>query len=73
MLEIEFNTLRLLPELANIFAVSLEQLTGITKMPAKRGAASTLERQIDQINQMSRSKQKFIVEMLDTMIKQQAS
>jgi hypothetical protein len=40
-------------------------------MPAKRGLASTLQWQIEQIGLMPRSKQKFITEMLDALIKQQ--
>lgn len=63
----------MLPTLAKIFAVSLEQLVGIEAMPAKRGPASTLQRQIEQISMMPRAKQKFISEMLDALIKQQQS
>jgi hypothetical protein len=40
-------------------------------MPAKRGPASILQRQIEQIGQMPRAKQKFIAEMLEALIKQQ--
>jgi len=61
----------LLPTLAKLFAVSLEQLIGIDNRPAKRGPASTLQRQIEQIGLMPRSKQKFITEMLDALIQQQ--
>ncbi|MGX5174223.1 helix-turn-helix domain-containing protein [Aliikangiella sp. IMCC44653] len=61
----------MLPILARLFAVSLEQLTGLETTPAKRGPASTLQRQIEQIGLMPRSKQKFITEMLEALIKQQ--
>ena len=61
----------MLPTLAKLFAVSLEQLTGMVATPAKRGPASTLQRQIEQISLMPRSKQKFITEMLEALIKQQ--
>jgi len=44
---------------------------GIDKQPAKRGPASVLQRQIEQIGLMPRNKQKFITEMLEAMIKQQ--
>ncbi|MCX2796542.1 hypothetical protein OQJ62_16670, partial [Microbulbifer thermotolerans] len=40
----------LLPTLVNLFSVSLEQLLGMEKMPAKRGPASALQRQIEQIS-----------------------
>ncbi len=61
----------MLPRLAKLFAVSLEALTGMEKLPAKRGPASILQRQIEQIGFMPRAKQKFITEMLEAMIKQQ--
>jgi len=61
----------MLPILAKLFAVSLEQLAGMETTPAKRGPASTLQRQIEQIGLMPRSKQKFITEMLEALIKQQ--
>ena len=44
---------------------------GVTKLPAKRGPASILQRQIEQIGTMPRAKQKFITEMLEALIKQQ--
>ena len=61
----------MLPVLAQLFAVPLEQLMGMDKQPAKRGPASVLQRQIEQIGLMPRNKQKFISEMLEAMIKQQ--
>ena len=61
----------MLPILARLFAVSLEQLIGMEATPAKRGPASILQRQIEQIGLMPRSKQKFITEMLEALIKQQ--
>jgi len=63
----------MLPKVAKLFAVSLEQLTGIDQQPIKRGPASTLQRQIEQIGLMPRGKQKFISEMLEALIKQQQS
>lgn len=63
----------LLPTLARLFAVSLEELIGMEKLPAKRGPASTLQRQMEQIGSMPRAKQKFITEMLEALIKQQQS
>lgn len=63
----------LLPTLAKLFAISLEQLVGMQKLPTKRGPASTLQRQIEQVGLMPRTKQKFISDMLDALIKQQQS
>jgi len=61
----------MLPTLAKLFAVPLEELVGMEKRPAKRGPASVLQRQIEQIGQMPRAKQKFITEMLEALIRQQ--
>lgn len=61
----------LLPTFAKLFAVPLEQLVGMESLPAKRGRASTLQRQMEQISNMPRSKQKFITEMLEALIQQQ--
>jgi transcriptional regulator with XRE-family HTH domain len=61
----------MLPILAKLFAVSLEQLIGQEATPAKRGPASTLQRQIEQVGLLPRGKQKFISEMLEALIKQQ--
>lgn len=63
----------MLPTLAKLFAVSLEELIGLEKLPAKRGPASILQRQIEQIGRMPRTKQKFITEMLEALIKQQSA
>tara|TARA_B100000508_G_scaffold131558_1_gene119786 strand:- start:135 stop:527 length:393 start_codon:yes stop_codon:yes gene_type:complete len=61
----------LLPILAKLFAVSLEQLLGSDDKPAKRGPASALQLQVEQILSLPKSKQKFITEMLEALIKQQ--
>jgi len=63
----------MLPKLAKLFAVPLEQLMGVEQLPAKRGPVSTLQQQIEQITLMPRAKQKFIIEMLDALIQQQRS
>ena len=63
----------MLPTLAKLFAVPLEQLIGMQALPNKRGPASTLQMQMEQIHSMPKSKQKFITEMLDALIKQQQS
>ena len=61
----------MLPTFARLFAVPLEQLIGIKELPAKRGPASALQRQMEQINALPKGKQKFISEMLEGLIKQQ--
>lgn len=61
----------MLPTLSRLLAVPLEQLVGIEALPAKRGPASVLQRQMEQISSLPKGKQKFITEMLDALIKQQ--
>lgn len=53
----------------SLLLVPIKQLTGVVQQPVKRGPASTLQRQMEQIDQMPRGKQKFISEMLDALIK----
>ena len=60
-----------IPTLAQLFATTADELVDIQKPPQKRGPASTLQRQIEQIALMPKAQQKMIVQMLDAMIKQQ--
>ncbi len=62
-----------IPTLAKLFGISTDELLGVTKTPIKRGPASTLQRQMEQVSAMPKSKQKFITEMLEALIKQQQS
>ncbi len=62
----------MLPTLTTILGVSVDELIGApAKAAAKRGPASMLQRQIEQIGLMPRAKQKFITEMLEALIQQQ--
>lgn len=62
----------LLKPLARVLEVSIEELLGDPAPAAKkRGPRSRLHRQVEQISQMPRSKQKFIGEMLEALIQQQ--
>jgi predicted transcriptional regulator len=61
----------LLPVLAKLFAVPVDELIGIKESNAKRGPASVLQCQIEQVALLPRTKQKFVMEMLDTVLKQQ--
>jgi transcriptional regulator with XRE-family HTH domain len=60
-----------IPVLVKLFGISSDALLGLEGKPAKRGPASTLQRQIEQVGMMPRTRQKFISEMLDALIKQQ--
>ena len=63
----------MLPKIAKIFNVSFEELLGTKKVTAKRGPVSALNRQVEQIRLLPRTKQKFVMEMLDTVIRQQGA
>jgi transcriptional regulator with XRE-family HTH domain len=62
----------LLPQIASTLAVSLEDLIGKKDaQPARRGPAPKLQQQIERIQQLPRAKQRFVIEMLDTVLAQQ--
>ncbi len=60
-----------LPVLAETLAVSLEELIG-TERPAakKRGPAPKLQQQIERIQRLPKSQQRFVMQMLDTVLQQ---
>jgi transcriptional regulator with XRE-family HTH domain len=61
----------LLPQVAATLAVSLEELIGNKDVqPAKRGPAPKLQQQIERIQKLPRSQQRFVMQMLDTVIAQ---
>lgn len=64
-----------LPTLATLFSTSIDELMGKSDnaTKGKRGPASTLQRKIDQVSQLPKAKQKFVIEMLDTVLNQQAA
>ena len=62
----------LLPILTKTLEITVDELLEEAPKMAKSkcGSASTLEKQIEQISQLPRAKQKFVMEMLDTVIQQ---
>ncbi|KHN49681.1 helix-turn-helix domain-containing protein [Pectobacterium fontis] len=60
----------LLPQLAQILNLSLDELLGLStpRRSGKRGPASRLEQQIEIISQLPRTKQKLVSEILDNVI-----
>ena len=60
-----------LPVLTKLFGVSADDLLGLMDKPSKRGPTSKIQRQVEQINNLPKGKQKFISEMLEALIKQQ--
>ena len=58
----------MLPKLAEIFAVPVDELLGIENTAAKRGPIPKLQQQIEKISALPKTKQRFVMEMLDTVI-----
>lgn len=64
----------MLPHLAVLFGISIEELIGIPESATKkRGPTPKLQQQMERITQLPRTKQKFVMEMLDTVIQQSAT
>jgi len=60
-----------LPTLARSLGVSLEELLGEDAGAAKRrGPAPKLQQQIERITQLPRAQQRFVMQMLDTVLAQ---
>ena len=61
-----------LPTLASLFEVSVDELLGKESqaVKGKRGPASKLEKQLERVSSLPRSKQKFVIDMIDTVIQQ---
>lgn len=68
----------LLPRLARALGVPIEILIEEDAMPSsaqgrsRRGPPSRLEQQLQRISQLPKARQKFVVEMLDTVLAQHA-
>lgn len=65
--------LGLLPRLADFFEMSLDELlTGqpSTARPGKRGPVSRLQQQLMAVSSLPKTKQKFVSDMLDTVLAQ---
>ena len=63
-----------LPVVAQLLEVSLEELFGAShRKTGKRGPASQLERSIERVAQLPKTKQRFVLEMIDTVLAQSGS
>lgn len=60
----------MLPRLAKELAISVEALVGMPASKNKRGPAPKLQQQIEQIQKLPRTKQRFVMQMLDTVLQQ---
>lgn len=62
-----------LPLLATTLAVTMEELVGSPQSAAKkRGPAPKLQQQIERIQQLPKTQQRFVMQMLDTVLAQQS-
>ena len=62
-----------LPVLATLFMTQVDVLVGYVqhaRRAGKRGPSSQLQRSIERISALPKSKQKFVIEMLDAMVTQ---
>ncbi len=61
----------MLPSLAHSLKVQTDTLLGNeTKLQSKRGPASQLQRSIERISELPKTKQRFVMEMLETVLAQ---
>jgi transcriptional regulator with XRE-family HTH domain len=59
-----------LPEAARLLGVSVEELLGLRPENGKRGPAPKLQQQLERISRLPRAKQRFVMDMLDTVLSQ---
>lgn len=64
-----------LPNLADQLGISVEELVGSTipRSTGKRGPAPKLQQQLEQVGQLPRAQQRFVMQMLDTVLQQQGN
>ncbi len=60
----------MLPRLARSLGVSLEALIGESEPAPKRGPTPKLQQHMERITQLPKPKQRFVMEMLDTVLAQ---
>ncbi len=59
-----------LPALARALGVTVEELIGEEPKAAKRGPAPKLAQQLEQLAKLPRAQQRFVSQMLDTVLQQ---
>ena len=60
----------MLPRLASALGVSVEELLGDQSRPKKRGPTPALQRQLEQLARLPKSKQQFVSAMIETLLQQ---
>lgn len=62
--------LSMLPKLAKVLGMRVESLLGENEKPAKRGPTPKLQSQMERISQLPKTQQRFVMQMLDTVLAQ---
>ena len=60
----------LLPELARLFGVAVDELLGLRNGAGKRGPAPKFQKQLERIAQLPRARQEVVMQMLDGVLAQ---
>jgi hypothetical protein len=60
----------MLPTLAQLFGITVDELIGMELKAVKRGPIPKLQRQVEQISLLPKTKQRFVMDMLDAVIQQ---
>ena len=59
-----------LPTLSKSLGISIEDLIGVEAEPAKRGPTPKIQQQLEQVAKLPRSQQKFVSQMIETVLQQ---
>lgn len=59
-----------LPTVSRVLGLSIEELIGTPATCSKRGPASKLQQQLEQLGRLPKAKQRFVSEMLDSVLTQ---
>lgn len=60
----------ILPQLSKALGVTIEELVGEPPETGRRGPTPKIQRQLEQVRRLPRTKQRFVSEMLDTILQQ---
>lgn len=60
----------MLPELARIFGVGVDELMGPRNGTGKRGPTPKFQKQLERIAQLPRAQQRLVIQMLDGVLTQ---
>jgi transcriptional regulator with XRE-family HTH domain len=59
-----------LPKIAKLLGVSIEELIGEEAKPGKRGPAPKLQQQLERITRLPKTQQRFVMQVIDSVITQ---